>query len=172
MQAPLTVCRRFLPSAAPWALLPLVVRERLGLGAGVFGMLLGLMGVGGVASGLLLPALRGRVAPADRDSLLDAMQHVQHARGRAGALDWRLYEDVAHPEGWLEAWTMESWTDHLRAANRLSDWDRQVLARVSAFHDAAAPFPCRYIAVEPGPRALNHPIRIAASLATQPGPAR
>ncbi|MBC7799493.1 MAG: MFS transporter, partial [Gemmatimonadaceae bacterium] len=45
----------FLPSAAPWALLPLVVREQLGLGAGSFGLLLGLMGVGGVACGMLLP---------------------------------------------------------------------------------------------------------------------
>jgi quinol monooxygenase YgiN len=122
--------------------------------------------------GRVLETMRYRVAPAERDSFLDAMQHVQHAHGRAGALDWRLYEDVANPEGWLEAWTMESWTDHSREASRLSDSDRQVLARVSAFHDAAAPLPCRYIAVEPGPRALNHPICIAASLATQPGPAR
>ena len=49
----------FLPSAAIWALLPLVVREQLGLGAGSFGILLGLMGVGGVTSGMLLPRLRG-----------------------------------------------------------------------------------------------------------------
>ena len=67
---------------------------------------------------------------------------------------------------------MESWTDHLHEANRLSDWDHQVLAQVSIFHDAAAPLPCRYIAVEPGPRALNHPPRNAASLATQGGSAR
>ncbi len=50
----------FLPGAAPWAMLPLVVREQLGLGAGVYGMLLGLMGIGGVTAGLLLPHLRVR----------------------------------------------------------------------------------------------------------------
>ncbi len=44
-----------LPAAAPWALLPLVVRDQLGLGPGMYGVILGLMGVGGVASGLLLP---------------------------------------------------------------------------------------------------------------------
>jgi MFS family permease len=41
-------------------MLPLVVREQLGLGAGVYGMLLGLMGIGGVTAGLLLPQLRNR----------------------------------------------------------------------------------------------------------------
>ena len=58
--AMLRACAYFLPAAAPWALLPLVVREQLDLGAGSFGVLLGLMGVGGVTSGMLLPLLRGR----------------------------------------------------------------------------------------------------------------
>ena len=48
----------FLPAAAPWAMLPLIVRDQLHLGAGSYGLLLGLMGIGGVASGLLLPAMR------------------------------------------------------------------------------------------------------------------
>ena len=317
----------FLPSAAPWALLPLVVREQLGLGAGSFGLLLGMMGVGGVTSGMLLPLLRGRagrgattfgsslfscagmaciasghhwalagfgmmlfgvgwvaaastlqaaaqlvappwvraralgiyqlsfngalafgsmlwgwlgdalrlqatmaiaavsvaalavaargfsldqpgagaaqvpappvpeapapelatmlpqsrgriletmryrVRPSDREAFLEAMQHVQRARGRAGALDWRLYEDVAHPDGWLEAWSTQNWTDHLREANRLSETDHAVLARVSAFHDAQAPLPCRYIAVDPGER-TNRSVRNAARLATLDRPAR
>ncbi len=318
----------FLPSAAPWALLPLIVREQLGLGAGSFGLLLGMMGIGGVASGMLLPMLRGRagrdattfgsslfscagmaciasshhwalaglgmmlfgvgwvaaastlqaaaqlvappwvraralgiyqlafngalafgsmlwgwcgdalglqvtmaiaalsiaalalavrgfsleqtaastaqapappmpeapapefaaklpqsreriletmryhVPPSDRERFLEAMQHVQHARGRAGALDWRLYEDVAHPDGWLEAWSTQNWTDHLREAHRLSETDHEVLARVSAFHDKQAPLPCRYIAVDPGQRLNGRPVRNAARLATLDGSAR
>ena len=301
----------FLPGAAVWALLPLVVREQLGLGAASFGVLLGLMGVGGVTSGMLLPRLRGvagrsatvfgasviaaagmalvgathhwavaapgmvlfgfgwvaaastaqaaaqLVAPAwvrgralaiyqlsfngalavgsllwgwlatqvglqvsmeiaaavglvlavavrrysldqaaaepaatsappmpeavapelaaalprqrgrvmetmryhvpsdDRPRFLAAMVAVQHVRGRAGAMEWRLYEDVAHPEQWQEVWAMQSWTDHLREAVRLSDEDRAVLATAACFHDSAAPQPCRYIAVDPGQQARN-----------------
>jgi hypothetical protein len=56
-----TMIRSFayaLPAAAPWAVLPLVVREQLGLGAGMYGLILGLMGVGGVTSGMLLPNFR------------------------------------------------------------------------------------------------------------------
>ena len=298
----------FLPTAAVWGLLPLVVREQLGLGAGSFGLLLGLMGVGGVTSGMLLPRLHGigrgttvfcaslvscggmglvaathhwgpaalgmllfglgwvaasstaqaaaqlvapawvraralaiyqlsfngalaagsliwgglgawlglqqsmalaaavsavlavlarrypldqteaeaqpaadllpmpeapapelaavlprlpgriletmryRVAPRDRAAFLSAMEAVQHVRWRSGALDWRLYEDVAHPDGWLETWSMENWTDHLRERVRLSDEDRQLLATVSIFHDPDAPLPCRLINVDPAQR--------------------
>ncbi len=69
--------------------------------------------------------MRYRVAPRDRAVFLRAMAEVQHVRGRAGALDWRLYEDVAHPEGWLEVWCMQNWTDHLREAVRLSEEDKQ-----------------------------------------------
>src|SRR6202035_1729264 len=47
------------PAAAPGALLPLLVRERLGLGPGMYGVILGMMGIGGVTSGMLLPLARG-----------------------------------------------------------------------------------------------------------------
>jgi hypothetical protein len=63
---------------------------------------------------------------------------------------WQLYEDVAHPEGWMEVWSMESWTDHLREVSRLSDEDRAALARAGAFRCGGdGPRPARYIAVDP-----------------------
>jgi len=297
-----------IPSAAPWALLPLLVREHLGLGPGMYGVILGMMGIGGVTSGMLLPQVRGRLsrgatvvgctlfscagiallgathhwvfaalgmllfgvgwtsayatiqtaaqlvcppwvrarslaiyqlaqngaltagsfawgwlgeqigmadtllvaaalgtvlavavrgfsidlvivrempAPAEplpapeapaselvpllrrargrvmetvhyrvqqreRAEFLAAMAEVRKVRGRAGAMFWQLYEDVAHPEGWLEVWSMESWTDHLREVTRLSDDDRAALARAGVFQCGGdGPRPARYIAVEP-----------------------
>lgn len=45
-------------ASAPWALLPLVASDRLGLGAGGYGTLLGALGVGAVAGALLLSKLR------------------------------------------------------------------------------------------------------------------
>ena len=296
------------PSSAPWALLPLVVRQQLDLGAGMYGVILGMMGVGGVTSGMLLPLLRGRfsrnaivigctlsscagiavlglsrhwapaaagmllfgvgwtsayatiqaaaqlvcppwvrarslaiyqlaqngaltagsfawgyvggqfglsgalliaagtgvvlaglaarygidetrrtaaaepvmplatpeapaaellpllrhargqimetmhyrVAPMQRAEFLAVMAEIRQVRRRAGAVFWQVYEDVAHPEGWLEIWSMESWTDHLRESARLSDDDRAVLARAAAFQrDPGTRRPARYIAVDP-----------------------
>jgi MFS family permease len=297
-----------IPASAPWALLPLLVRKDLGLGPGMYGVILGMMGVGGVSSGMLLPLLRGRVGrgttvigctlfscagvamlglsrhwlpaalgmllfgvgwtsayatiqaaaqlvcppwvraralaiyqlaqngaltagsfawgwlggvvgladtllvaagigavlaflvrrhsidlapgraaparaeplstpeapaaelmpllrrtrgrvmetvhyrvdPAQQAAFLAAMAEVRNVRGRAGALFWQLYEDVAHPEGWMEVWSMESWTDHLREVTRLSEEDRAVLARAGVFRCGGdGPRPARYIAVDP-----------------------
>jgi len=43
-----------------WALLPLIAREQLGGGAGVFGVMVGCIGVGAVSGALLLPRWRTR----------------------------------------------------------------------------------------------------------------
>jgi MFS family permease len=297
----------FFAAAAPWAMLPLVVRQQLGLGAGTYGLLLGLMGLGGVTCGMVLPQVRARLsrgntvfaaaisaclgmailglarhwapaalgmmlfgigwvaasavtqgaaqlaAPAwvrsralaifqlafnlalaagtffwgwvgtqfslthallaaagvglvlavlsrtfdidmepaalaagqnptpllpeavdpdlmalmrqtrdrvleyqaycvgadGKNAFLQAMAEVREVRGRSGAIEWQLYEDVAHAEGWLEIWAMETWTDHLREAGRMDEQDRASLARALAFHQGEPTPPRRYIAVAP-----------------------
>ncbi len=104
----------------------------------------------------LLPRARGRVLetmryvvdPEQREAFLAAMAEVRLVRRRAGAVVWQLYEDVAHPDGWLEAWSMESWTDHLREAIRLSAEDRAILARAAGFRREGPPCAARYLAVD------------------------
>ncbi len=298
----------FFPGAAPWAMLPLVVREQLGLGAGVYGMLLGLMGIGGVTAGLLLPQLRVRfqrgtivfaatllsctgmlilglsrhwlpaafgmlmfglgwvsassitqgsaqmaspswvraralsiyqlsfnfalaagtffwgwlgtqvglttalviaavagmvaavpmrrlkidaeemsaaaspalpvpavegiapalaqvlestrgrvlesqhyrIAPHSKAAFLAAMAKARDARGRGGAVLWHLGEDISAPEHWVELWWVETWTDHLREAGRLSDLDRATLAHAMSFHiDGPLPPTRRFLSITP-----------------------
>ena len=90
-----------------------------------------------------------RIDPVDRDAFLAVMAEVRDARGRAGAVNWQLYEDVAHPEGWIEIWTVETWTDHLREAMRTSETDRTALAKAQALHQGEPLQPARYIAVHP-----------------------
>jgi MFS family permease len=53
-------CAFFFFTAAVWGLLPLLVRERLGLGPDAFGLMLTAMGAGAVTGGFLLPTLRGQ----------------------------------------------------------------------------------------------------------------
>jgi MFS family permease len=51
----------FVPCAAAlWALLPVASEQRLGLGAGGYGLLLGAVGVGAVVGAVLLPRVRSR----------------------------------------------------------------------------------------------------------------
>jgi MFS family permease len=50
-------------AGATWALLPLVARDRLGLGSAGYGLLLACVGVGALAAATFGPALRRRLAP-------------------------------------------------------------------------------------------------------------
>ncbi|WP_198373738.1 MFS transporter, partial [Roseomonas rosulenta] len=101
-------------------------------------------------TGRVLEVVRYTVAPADRAAFLAAMREARRVRLRSGALAWRLLEDVAHPERWIELWAVESWTEHLREAGRLDAADRAVLARAAGFQSGeAAPEAARYLAVLP-----------------------
>jgi len=101
-------------------------------------------------SGRVIEAVRYTIDPKRRAEFLAAMQEVRHVRRRSGAHGWQLLEDVAHPERWVELWSVESWTEHLREAGRLDPADRSVLARAAAFQaTGAAPEAARYLGVQP-----------------------
>jgi len=110
------------------------------------------------ARGRVLEMVRYTVTPAERPAFLAVMAEVRLVRGRCGAVLWQLYEDVAHPEGWLELWSFESWTDHLREATRLAPEDQASLAALGDYKpQSTAPHVTRYIAVEtPRPGALRN----------------
>jgi hypothetical protein len=90
-----------------------------------------------------------RIDPARKAAFLAAMADVRDVRGRTGAVLWQLYEDVADANLWLEVWSMENWTDHLREAARMSEADRACLGRALAFDIGEIAPPSRYIAVPP-----------------------
>lgn len=97
----------------------------------------------------LLEMVRYTVTVGGRDDFLEQMAEIRQIRGRCGAVMWQLYEDVAHPEGWLEVWTMESWTDHLREAMRLSPEDLGTLAALAIYQpQSTTPHASRYLAVD------------------------
>jgi MFS family permease len=100
------------------------------------------------ARGRVMEMAYYRVAAEQRPAFLKLMNDVHHVRGRAGAVFWQVYEDVAHPEGWVEVWSMESWTDHLRETIRLTEDDKKLLAELGTFqHEVHRP--TRYLAVDP-----------------------
>lgn len=101
-------------------------------------------------TGRVLEVVRYTVDPKDRAAFLAAMREARRVRLRSGAVAWRLLEDVAHPERWIELWAVESWAEHLREDGRLDAADRAALARAAAFQaGGAAPEAARYLAVQP-----------------------
>jgi predicted MFS family arabinose efflux permease len=101
-------------------------------------------------SGRVLQVVRYRIDPARRDAFLAVMREVRGVRLRGGASQWRLYEDVADPDRWVELWAVESWHEHLREQARLSEADRGVLARAAALHAGDEPAEAaRFLNVQP-----------------------
>ena len=122
-----------IPASAPWALLPLLVREHLGLGPGMYGVILGMMGIGGVTSGMLLPMVRGRF---DRGTtvigctlfscagiaLLGVDASLAAGRVRHAAVRRRLDLGLRHHPGGGAAWSARPGCG--RARCRSTSWRR------------------------------------------------
>ncbi|MDE2005726.1 MAG: MFS transporter [Rhodospirillales bacterium] len=103
-----------------------------------------------LARGHLLETVRYRVDPGQRGAFLALLTEIREARGRAGVRSWQLYEDVTRPDAWMEVWSSESWTDHLRETARLAPADLGLLARVAGFRLPDAPaHPRSWVAVDP-----------------------
>jgi MFS family permease len=58
----LRACAFFFFASAVWALMPLIIREELGLGPAAFGSMLGVAGFGAVAAGTALPMIRDHLS--------------------------------------------------------------------------------------------------------------
>jgi predicted MFS family arabinose efflux permease len=109
------------PAAAIQALLPIVVRERLGLGSGAYGLMLACFGLGAVVAALLRPRLEGALSP-DR-LLLAASAVVAVALVIAGTArsTWVLGPALAVAGG---AWTTGTVTTNVAAQRALPWWVR------------------------------------------------
>jgi hypothetical protein len=53
------------------------------------------------------------------------MAEVRMARRRDGAFFWDLFVDVADPERYVEVYLMDSWLEHLRQHERVTEQDRR-----------------------------------------------
>lgn len=99
-------------------------------------------------SGRILEAIRYHVAPEQRAAFMTHMEQVRRVRLRAGAATWRLYEDVARPERYVELWSIESWTEHLREQARMTEADRAIVAAAMRFDRSdSGPEAVRYVHV-------------------------
>ena len=67
------------------------------------------------------------------------MQESRRSRLRQGALQWRLLHSMERPERYVEEIIDESWTEHLRRFDRVTEADVALRELKLAFHVADAP---------------------------------
>jgi len=76
--------------------------------------------------GPVMVTVEYRVAPAEREAFLAGVARLAHGRKRDGAYDWRIFEDTAHPGRLLETFLLDSWLEHLRQHQRVTNADRVI----------------------------------------------
>ena len=98
--------------------------------------------------GPVLVTVEYRIDPKDRQKFLAALAKVGEERRRDGAYAWGVFEDVAEPGRMVETFLAESWLDHLRQHERVTNTDRVSEDAVYRFQVAGTPKITHMIAAE------------------------
>jgi len=75
-----------------------------------------------------------RIPAASTPAFLELMLKKREVRRRNGARRWRILQDVAQPELWMERFESPSWTEHLRQRYRMTRADLDIEAAIRVFH--------------------------------------
>ncbi len=75
-----------------------------------------------------------RIDPANTEAFLAALSRLSQIRRRDGAIQWGIYQDLSDPGRFVETALIESWAEHRRQFERVTNSDRDIEAQVDAFH--------------------------------------
>ncbi|HEV2261919.1 MAG TPA: MFS transporter [Candidatus Rubrimentiphilum sp.] len=82
--------------------------------------------------GPVLVTLEYRVAHhKDVAAFVSSMNRLRRERLRDGAYQWGIFEDIAEPRRFLETFYIESWIEHLRQHQRVTNADRYLQEHVN-----------------------------------------
>ena len=79
------------------------------------------------------------VPPIDRTAFLAAMAKLAGERRRDGAYDWGIYEDSAQEGAFVETFYVDSWLEHMRQHQRVTNTDRVLQDAVHRFQAEGIP---------------------------------
>ena len=80
-----------------------------------------------------------QIEPDQRDEFVAAMAPVRIALKRNGALNWHLVEHVEQPGRMLESFTMATWSEYKRSAERTTIADQEVLDNLTRISGSPPP---------------------------------
>jgi len=75
-------------------------------------------------AGPVLVTVEYRIQETARDAFLDALDQLSRERRADGAYEWAIFEDVAETGRFLETFLLDSWLEHLRQHERVTNADR------------------------------------------------
>jgi predicted MFS family arabinose efflux permease len=98
--------------------------------------------------GPVLVTVEYRIDPAQRRPFLAALDRLSHERRRDGAYRWGVFEDAADPARFVETFSVESWLEHMRQHERVTQADRVLENEVRRFQVEGEPKVTHMIAAE------------------------
>jgi len=99
--------------------------------------------------GPVLVTVEYRIRPQDRERFLEALVPIEHERRRDGAYAWGVFEDTAQEGRMIETFMVESWMEHLRQHERVTNADRLFEECVRRFNMQGQPVVTHFVAAEP-----------------------
>jgi MFS family permease len=100
--------------------------------------------------GPVLVTVEYRINLKDRADFLAALARLSLQRRRDGAYAWGVFEDAADEGRMVETFLVESWLEHLRQHERVTNADRVLQDTIHHFHAEGTPKVTHLIAVEAG----------------------
>src|SRR5205807_9195561 len=83
--------------------------------------------------GPVLVTIEYRIDPKDREPFLAALEKLARERRRDGAYAWGVFEDAAEAGRMVETFLVESWLEHLRQHERVTNADRVLQETIQQF---------------------------------------
>lgn len=96
-----------------------------------------------------------QIDPAHIKAFFAAMTDLESERRRDGAISWGVFHDAAVPGRVIEYFMEESWLEHLRHHERVTQADREVQARVNRFHTGDEPPRVTHYVASDAPMPVN-----------------
>jgi MFS family permease len=99
--------------------------------------------------GPVLVTIEYKIDAKNREPFLAALERVAQERRRDGAYAWGVFEDTAEQGRILETFLVESWLEHLRQHERVTNADRVLQETVGRFQTEGTPKITHFVAAEP-----------------------
>jgi MFS family permease len=84
-------------------------------------------------AGPVMVTIEYEIFPKDREAFLTVLETLAHERKRDGAYAWGVFQDVQREGRFFETFFVESWMEHLRQHQRVTNADRLFEDRVGQF---------------------------------------
>jgi predicted MFS family arabinose efflux permease len=95
--------------------------------------------------GPVLVTIDYRIDPKNREAFLHALGRYSRERLRDGAYDWGIFEDPSSKGRFIETFRTDSWLEHLRQHQRVTNADRLLEGTVRRFHIGEGPHTTHWV---------------------------